>query len=126
MPIVDVRSEKMSGDRRPDWSKLTAAGIFRVPREGGRFDRHYHDCDEYWLIYCGRARVLTEGIEYEVGPGDIVCTETGQEHDVLVVYEDLEAFFLEDAVPAGGRTGHLHRTPEARAGHPVATGDPAR
>ena len=37
MPIVDVRIEKMSRDRRPNWSKLTAAGIFRVPREGGRF-----------------------------------------------------------------------------------------
>lgn len=122
MPIVDVRSEKMSGLRRPDWSTLTAAGIFRVPREGGRFDRHYHDCDEYWLIYRGRARVLSEDIEYDVGPGDIVCTEAGQEHDVLVVYEDLEAFFLEDASPEGGRTGHLHRTPEARAGHAVASG----
>jgi mannose-6-phosphate isomerase-like protein (cupin superfamily) len=123
VPIINVQSERLIGDRRPAWSTLTAAGIFRVPREGGRFDRHYHDCDEYWLIYRGRARVLSEGIEYDVGPGDIVCTQTGEEHDVLVIYEDLEAFFLEDTLPAGGRTGHLHRTPEARAGHPVAAAD---
>jgi mannose-6-phosphate isomerase-like protein (cupin superfamily) len=94
-----------------------------VPRDGGRFDRHYHDCDEYWLVYRGRARVLSEGVEYDVGPGDIVCTETGQEHDVLTVYEDLEAFFWEDALSPGGRTGHLHRGPELAAGHVVASGD---
>ena len=118
--MVVVRG--ISPDARPSWSDVTSAGIFRVEPDG-RFDLHYHDCDEYWLIYRGRARVLSEGIEYDVGPGDIVCTQTGEEHDVLVVYEDLEAFFFEDALPAGGRTGHLHRTPEARAGHIVATGD---
>lgn len=121
MPVISVRDEKMSGDRRPSWSEVTSAGIFRVPREGGRFDRHYHDCNEYWLVYRGRARVLSEGIEHDVGPGDIVCTEAGEEHDVLAVAEDLEAFFWEDALPSAGRRGHLHRTAEAKAGHAVAT-----
>jgi mannose-6-phosphate isomerase-like protein (cupin superfamily) len=111
----------MIGDRRPPWSTVTAAGIFRVPRTGGRFDRHYHDCDEYWLVYRGRAIVLSEGVEFEVGPGDIVCTQAGEEHDVVSVAEDLEAFFWEDQLPAGGARGHLHRTPEAKAGHDVAT-----
>jgi mannose-6-phosphate isomerase-like protein (cupin superfamily) len=121
MPVISVLTERLSGDRRPHWSRLTAGGIFRVPRVGGRFDRHFHDCDEYWLVYKGRARVLSEGVEYLVGPGDIVCTETGQEHDVLAVSEDFEAFFWEDALPAGGRTGHLHRTQELASGHDVAT-----
>lgn len=121
MPVVSVREERMIGDRRPPWSTVTAAGIFLVPQTGGRFDRHYHDCDEYWLVYRGRAIVLSEGIEFEVGPGDIVCTQAGEEHDVLAVAEDLEAFFWEDRLPDDGLRGHLHRTPEAKAGHDVAT-----
>jgi mannose-6-phosphate isomerase-like protein (cupin superfamily) len=59
-----------------------------VPRTG-RFDCHYHDCNEYWLIFKGKAKVMSEGKEYYVKPGDIVCTRTGDEHDVLEVYEDL-------------------------------------
>jgi len=120
VPVINVREERMMGDRRPAWSTVTAAGIFLVPRIGGRFDRHYHDCDEYWLVYRGRALVLSEGVEFEVGPGDIVCTQAGEEHDVLAVAEDLEAFFWEDQLLGGGIRGHRHRTPEAKAGHDVA------
>jgi mannose-6-phosphate isomerase-like protein (cupin superfamily) len=109
----------MTGDRRPSWSPLTAAGLFRVAAVGGKFDRHYHDCDEYWLIFGGRARVTSEGVEYLVGPGDIVCTEAGNEHDVLAVEGELLAFYLEDRLLPGGRTGHLHRTAEDALGHEV-------
>ena len=126
MPVINVLTERLAGDRRPAWSRVTAGGIFRVPRVDGRFDRHYHDTDEYWLVYRGRALVLSEGIEYLVGPGDVVCTQAGEEHDVLAVYEDLEAFFWEDALPPGGRTGHLHRSTELAAGHDVATGEDGR
>ena len=63
-------------DARPSWSDVTSAGIFRV-EPNGRFDLHYHDCDEYWLIFAGRARVTVGSGTYEVEPGDIVCTPTG-------------------------------------------------
>ena len=53
---------------------------------------------------------------YTVGPGDIVCTPTGTEHDVVGVDETLEAFWFEAATPAGGRIGHLHRTDGGREG----------
>src|SRR3954453_18661116 len=129
-------------DNRPPWCEVTSAGIFKVPREGW-FDRHYHDFHEYWLIYKGRAKVLTEGREFVVGPGgivctprgegkvrtegrefgvgagDIVCTHAGDEHDVLEVYEDLEAFWFEEPLQGEGRLGHLHRSPELARGHPV-------
>lgn len=107
---------------RPEWSSVTSAGIFRVAR-GGRFDRHYHDCDEYWLVFRGRAKILTEGREFVVGPGDIVCTRAGDEHDVLEVYEDLEAFWFEDALMGQGRVGHLHRSPDLAHGHIVPGAD---
>ena len=41
------------------------------------------------------------------------------EHDVLEVYEDMEAFWFEDPCPPDGRVGHLHRDPQLAQGHPV-------
>ena len=114
--MVVVRT--ISPEARPSWSDVTSAGVFRVQPDG-RFDRHYHDCAEYWLVFAGRARVLVGERTYQVGPGDIVCTRTGTEHDVLGVYETLEAFWFEASTPPGGRIGHLHRTDEDARGHDV-------
>jgi mannose-6-phosphate isomerase-like protein (cupin superfamily) len=119
MPVIRSAEVPLSPANRPAWCRASSAGVFAVPRVGGRFDRHFHDCDEYWLIFSGRARVLTEGRPHYVGPGDIVCTRAGDEHDVLEVYEDLRAFWFEDAIPSGGREGHLHRATELAAGHDV-------
>ena len=120
MAVVRTRQKPLQEGNRPDWCNVTSSGIFRVPAQGGRFDDHYHDCDEYWLVFRGKAKVRSEGTDYYVMPGDIVCTRAGDEHDVLEVYEDIEAFWFEDATPAGGRIGHLHRTPDKAQGHPVA------
>ncbi len=120
MPVVRTREKSLQAGNRPEWSDVTSAGIFRVQARGGRFDDHYHDCDEYWLVFRGKAKVRTEGTEHYVMPGDIVCTRAGDEHDVLEVYEDLEAFWFEASTPAGGRAGHLHRSPEKAKGHAVA------
>lgn len=119
MPVIRTRDKAMGGKNRPEWSRVTSAGIFRVSTDGGRFDCHFHDCHEYWLIFKGKAKVLSEGQAYYVRPGDIVCTKAGDEHDVLEVYEDLEAFWFEDATPEGGRIGHLHRDEMKAKGHPV-------
>jgi mannose-6-phosphate isomerase-like protein (cupin superfamily) len=109
---------RLSPESRPSWSDVTSAGIFRV-EPNGRFDRHYHDCDEYWLLFAGRARVMVGSETYEVEAGDIVCTPTGTEHDIVGVYETLEGFWFEGRTPPGGRIGHLHRTSEDAAGHLV-------
>jgi len=119
MPVIRTSEGALQAGNRPDWCQVTSAGIFRVPVEGGRFDRHFHDFHEYWLVFHGKAKVLSEGTEYCVGPGDIVCTHAGDEHDVLEVYEDLEAFWFEDPCPPDGRVGHLHRSSDLAAGHSV-------
>ena len=119
--LVVVR--RLSVDARPSWSDVTSAGVFRV-EPGGRFDRHFHDCDEYWLLFAGRARVVVGEATFEVAPGDIVCTPTGTVHDVVGVYATLEGFWFEGATPEGGRIGHLHETPEDAAGHEVPQLDP--
>jgi mannose-6-phosphate isomerase-like protein (cupin superfamily) len=110
--------QRLSPEARPSWSDVTSAGVFRV-EPNGRFDLHYHDCDEYWLVFAGRAKVVVGSRTYTVGPGDIVCTPTGTEHDVVGVGETLEAFWFEAATPPGGRVGHLHRTDEDAKGHVV-------
>ncbi|HEY7042466.1 MAG TPA: cupin domain-containing protein [Nocardioidaceae bacterium] len=113
-----VIAQRLGPDQRPTWSDVTSAGIFRVP-PAGRFDQHYHDCDEYWLVFAGRARVSVGDRPYDVGPGDIVCTPAGTDHDVIGVQETLQAFWFEGRTPAGGRVGHLHRTPADAEGHSV-------
>ena len=119
MPVIRTAESALSAGNRPDWCRVTSAGVFRVPAEGGTFDCHYHDCHEYWLVFSGRAKVMSEGQEFCVRPGDIVCTKAGDEHDVVEVYEDLAAFWFEGETPADGRIGHLHRTPAKVARHPV-------
>jgi len=119
MPVIRTSKQAMGADNRPEWSSVTSAGIFFVPTVDGRFDCHFHDCDEYWLVFQGKAKVMSEGEEFYVQKGDIVCTKTGDDHDVLEVYEDLVAFWFEDATPEGGGMGHLHRDEEKAKGHPV-------
>jgi mannose-6-phosphate isomerase-like protein (cupin superfamily) len=119
MPVIRTSAGAMHAGNRPEWSGVTSAGIFWVATHGGRFDCHYHDCNEYWLVYKGKAKVRTEGEAFYVKKGDIVCTKAGDEHDVLEVYEDLEAFWFEDATPEGGRIGHLHQDEAKAKGHEV-------
>jgi mannose-6-phosphate isomerase-like protein (cupin superfamily) len=118
MPVISTATTAMGPGNRPDWCGVTSSGVFRV-LPGGRFDCHYHDCHEYWLIYSGKAKVMSEGREAYVQAGDIVCTRAGDEHDVLEVYEPLEAFWFEDSTPLGGRVGHLHRDADKARGHEV-------
>jgi len=119
MPVIRTRIMPLGEGNRPTWSSVTSAGLFTIPVEGGKFDCHFHDCDEYWLIYAGKAKVMSEGQEFYVQSGDIVCTRAGDEHDFLEVYETIEAFYFEDAVPIGSRIGHLHKDEAKAKGHPV-------
>lgn len=120
MPVIRTSEQHISSENRPAWCAVTSAGIFRVTMQDGRFDCHYHDCDEYWLLYAGKGKVISEGKESYVKAGDIICTKAGDEHDFLEVYEDIEAFWFEDATPPGGRIGHLHYDDEKASGHPVS------
>jgi mannose-6-phosphate isomerase-like protein (cupin superfamily) len=114
MPVF----KRIRPETRPDWCAITSAGSFRIP-VGGAFDNHYHEYDEYWFIAQGRALVRSEGIEYLVEPGDILCTQAGQDHDFVEVYEEIEGFWLESAAPEGARIGRLHHTEADAAGHSV-------
>ena len=83
------------------------------------FDNHYHDCDEYWIIYQGRGVAASEGKLYEVGPGDCVATGMGHHHDLPIVHEPIKAVFFETTMEGAKRPGHLwehtHGPAEPRA-----------
>jgi mannose-6-phosphate isomerase-like protein (cupin superfamily) len=115
--------KRIEGDERPAWSDVTSTGTFHI-KPGQTFDRHYHDCDEYWFIREGRAVIEIDDERYTVEAGDIVCTEIGREHDFLQVLEPVIGFWFEavlklDGELGKGREGHLHRSPERAAGHRV-------
>jgi len=103
MPVVRGTQDK------PDWLKWSGFGV-GVVTDAEKFDLHFHDADEYWFIFEGKARVLSEGQEYIVGPGDILVTKMGEEHDILEIIEGpLKSFWVEDELRGRMRPGHLHR-----------------
>jgi len=120
MPVIS----RETLDQKPDWLQASAFGLFRVEK-GGEIELHYHDADEVWFIVEGRARVVSEGREYEIGPGDLLCTGMGDEHGTIEVYEDILGFYLEGELEGLRRRGHLHRdehgVPEPRR-RPASTG----
>jgi mannose-6-phosphate isomerase-like protein (cupin superfamily) len=117
-PIVNTLKTNMSSKNRPSWSTCTSAAVLKGVNSG-HFDRHFHDCNEYWLICKGKAKVWIDGQNYYVKDGDIVCIKAGLEHDILELYEPLVGYHFEDETPAGGRTGHLHKTEADARGHDV-------
>lgn len=104
------------------WGEETAgSGLFTVekseaPEDTGdpvdypketNFDAHFHDCDEYWILFEGGGVAVSEGKLYEVGPGDCVATGMGHHHDFPVVYEPVRAVFFETTIAGQKRGGHL-------------------
>ncbi|HWJ74146.1 MAG TPA: AraC family ligand binding domain-containing protein [Kaistia sp.] len=93
--------------RFPAWSETQHYGIARH-KIGAEVELHFHDCHEYWIIVEGAGIAVSEGIEYRLGPGDLLLTEAGQEHS-LVVTEPMVAIYYYGVMPEHGRWGHLHR-----------------
>jgi mannose-6-phosphate isomerase-like protein (cupin superfamily) len=101
--------------------KLGGSGLFSVsksdnPQDKGdpvsyrketNFDCHYHDYDEYWILYKGRGVAVSEGKHYPVQAGECIATGMGHHHDFPLVEERVEAVFFETTVGGQGRKGHL-------------------
>jgi mannose-6-phosphate isomerase-like protein (cupin superfamily) len=78
-------------------------------------DSHYHDCDEYWIVYEGSGVVYSEGRHYEVGPGDCLAIGMGHHHDFPSVREDVKAVYFETTMEGSRRRGHLWNHTHGRA-----------
>jgi len=105
-----------------DWGdELGGSGLFtgkssEHPQDNGdpvayrketNFDNHYHDCDEYWILFEGSGAVVSEGKHYEVSAGDCVATGMGHHHNIQRVGERIEAVFFETTLEGQKRRGHL-------------------
>lgn len=102
MPVMQ------SLENRPEWVEWSAFGMTSVAHADDLED-HFHDADEYWLIFAGRARVSSEGSEFTIGPGDILCTRMGDDHGILEITEGpLKCFYIMDGLKGRCRPGHLH------------------
>ncbi|MGW5366429.1 cupin domain-containing protein [Actinopolymorpha pittospori] len=71
------------------------------------FDRHYHDCDEYWIVVSGSGTAVSEDVTYTVGPGSCVVTQMGHHHDFPLVDAPVVAVFFETTMRGRKRRGHL-------------------
>jgi mannose-6-phosphate isomerase-like protein (cupin superfamily) len=49
---------------------------------GASSEKHFHDCDVWWIIVNGIARVLDSGKNIEAGPGDMIFTHAGDLHRI--------------------------------------------
>jgi len=92
--VVEVDSPTDSGDDVSYLKKTT-------------FDNHYHDCDEYWIVYEGSGLVVSEGRAYLVGPGDCLATGIGHHHDFPQVSIPVTAVYFETTLEGDRRLGHL-------------------
>jgi mannose-6-phosphate isomerase-like protein (cupin superfamily) len=72
-----------------------------------RFDNHYHDCDEYWVIVEGRAIAVSEEQVVLLGPDDCLATPMGHHHDIPLVIESLRGVYCETTLRGALRPGHL-------------------
>lgn len=104
------------------WGEETGgSGLFSVtesahPQDGGdpvtypkaaSFDSHFHDCDEYWIVWEGAGVAISEGKAYEVGPGDCVATGMGHHHDFPQATQPVRAVYFETTLEGAKRRGHL-------------------
>ncbi len=71
------------------------------------FDNHYHDCDEYWIIFAGRGLAVSEGKYYKISAGDCLATRMGDHHDFPQVFETIRGVYFETTLVGQKRRGHL-------------------
>lgn len=71
------------------------------------FDNHYHDCDEYWIIFDGKGIAVSEGRFYPLTAGDCLATRRGHHHDFPQVIDPIKGVYLETTLRGKKRLGHL-------------------
>lgn len=83
----DVKfAEKSWGDFRVIDAEQDSLTIKVNIRAGDHMNYHSHDHrDEVWVVTSGRGRTLVDGLEQEVGPGDVITMEAGCRHTITAI-----------------------------------------
>lgn len=123
MTLIRTRDrERLTHATRPSGCIVDSAGMFRMRADGtSRFDRHFHDFDEFWFVRAGTGVIRIGSVVHQIEPGDIVFTKAGTTHDITAVTGegDLEIFWLSLPAPPGSRFGHLYLSTADADGHLV-------
>lgn len=72
-------------------------------------DYHYHDGDEYWMVFRGHFTLNYDGNEYELRPGSMLAAGMGFEHGSVAPEEHFEAVVIATQLEGQNRDGHLVR-----------------
>jgi len=75
--------------RVPDLS----VGTYCIPA-GGIDDQSPHTEDEIYVVTTGRARIVTDHGNADVGPGSVIYVPAGETHQFIDVTEDLALLVL--------------------------------
>jgi mannose-6-phosphate isomerase-like protein (cupin superfamily) len=68
-------------DDLPDGSHIRNYGVDTLTA-GASSEHHFHDCDVWWIIVNGIARIQDSGNDIEAGPGDMIFTPAGDLHKI--------------------------------------------
>ena len=90
------------------WDKTIRSEICMF-QPGNPCDVHYHDGDEYWVIFRGHFTLDYNGRKVPVGPGDLLAAGMGFEHGALEPEEVMQAIVLATPLEGRERDGHLNR-----------------
>lgn len=90
----------------PEDSWIRDYGVDTLAPEASS-DFHFHDCDEWWIITEGIARVFSDSGEIQVGPGDMVFTPAGESHRIEAMTM-VKVVWFEGPLQGQKRKGHLH------------------
>jgi uncharacterized RmlC-like cupin family protein len=93
-------------DKIPESSCICDYGVDTLA-QGASSDFHFHDCDEWWIIVDGIARVFSADREIQVGPGDMVFTPIGESHKIEALTM-VKVVWFEGPLQGQKRKGHLH------------------
>jgi len=120
--VIDVQADATLIRLCGNWGEETGgSGLFTVensvdPQDRGDpvdyekttdFDSHFHDCDEYWIVFEGAGTAVSEGESYEVEAGDCVATGMGHHHDFPRVESPVRAVYFETTMQGQRRRAHL-------------------
>lgn len=72
-------------------------------------DYHYHDSDEYWIVFRGHFTLDYDGRKYAMRPGLMLAAGMGYEHGATAPEEHFQAVVIATQLEGQGRDGHLER-----------------
>jgi mannose-6-phosphate isomerase-like protein (cupin superfamily) len=72
-------------------------------------DYHFHDGDEYWMVFRGHFTLNYDGKKYDMRPGLMMAAGMGFEHGSVNPEEHFEAVVMAMGLEGQQRDGHLNR-----------------